>query len=146
MANGFSLSRSNTALSTTNDHLTIIGVASRMYVIKQVVIGGMATASAANELGVFRSTAGTTPGGAVTSVPLQTNQSAAGFTNATTWAVQPTLGNCFVRIPVNANGGLMVWSAQAAGIIIPSLGAEQISFRSVVGTSNVTFTVFVEEY
>lgn len=106
----------------------------------------MATASGANELGVFRSTGGTTPGGAVTSVPLQTNQSAAGFTNATTWAVQPTLGNCFARIPVNANGGLMVWTPKTAGIVIPSLAAEQISFRSVVGTSNVTFTVIVEEY
>lgn len=146
MANGFSLSRSNTALSTTNDHLTIIGAVSRMYVIVQVTIGGMATASVANELGVFRSTAGTTPGGAITSVPLQTNQSAAGFTNATTWSVQPTLGNCAYRIPVNANGGLMVWSPKAAGIIIPFLGTEQLSFRSVVGTSLVTFTVFVEEY
>ena len=106
----YSLSRSNTALpASTNDFLTVIGAASRTFRLIEVSIGGMGTASAANELAVARSTNGTTSGGAVTNVPLQVNQVASGFTNATTWTTQPTLGNVILRIPVNANGGLYRW-------------------------------------
>lgn len=142
----FTLSRSNVAFNTANDFLTIIGAASRQYDVVQLIIGGMGTASAAGEMGVYRSTVGTTPSGSITAVPVQTNQVAAGFTNATAWVAQPTLGNRFAGIPVNNNGGLAIWSPKAAGIKISSVGVEQLSFRPLVGSGSYSFMLTLEEF
>lgn len=141
----YSLSRSNVALVTTNDLLSILCAASRQMAILEVVVGGMGTASAANELGLFRATIGTTPGGAVTAAPLRVEAAAAVFTNATTWAVQPALGSALLRLPVNANGGIFRWVARPGSEIILR-NSEVVSFRSVVGTSTVSFYCLVDEY
>lgn len=56
----YTLTRSNFALSTTLDSLTVISAATRALRLLELTIGGMGTASAANELGIFRvATAGT---------------------------------------------------------------------------------------
>lgn len=144
MGGFFTLSRTNVALSTTNDVLTIVGASARTLRLWEVAITGMGTASAANELQVARSTTGTTPSAGVTAVPTLTNQVAAGFTNATAWVAQPTLGNIFLRLGVNANGGVYRWVTPPAMLFL-TVGTEQLSFRSAVGTSNVSFHVIVEE-
>ena len=145
----YTLSRSNTALSTTADWLTLISAATRSLRIREIGFGGMATASAANEVGIARvSVAGTTGGGALTAVPLNPNAAAAGFTNFTTWSAQPTLGNVILRLPLNANGGVFRWVAPPGmEIEVPggNNAAGSISIRSIVGTSNVTGYVVVEE-
>lgn len=142
----YSLSRSNTALpASTNDFITIIGAAARTFRLIEASIGGMGTASAANELAIGRSTNGTTSGGAVTNVPLQVNQVAAGFTNATTWTTQPTLGNVLLRLPVNANGGLYRW-VRPPTVDYVFLTTDQASFRPATGTSTVSFHATVEEF
>lgn len=144
----YSLSRSNVALNTSNDLLTIIPASSRQVDLIEATVGGMGTASAANELGVHRSSGGTTPGGAVTAQPAREAQAAAGFTNATTWAAQPTLGPVLFRMPVNANGGILrkVRVPGQNWTFIAGNTNPQISFRSIVGTSNVTFETIVEEF
>lgn len=145
MGGFYNLSRSNTAFNTAQDFLTIVGVAGRTFRLIEVSLGGMATASAANELTVARSTNGTGAGGAVTAVPLQVNQSASGFTNATTWTTQPTQGNIILRIPCNANGGLYRW-VRPPGVDHVFLTTDQASYRPAVGSSNMSFHTIVEEY
>lgn len=149
MGGFYSLSRSNTALpASTNDFLTILPATARTFRVIEISVGGMATASAANELQLARSSAGTTPGGAVTAQPLQEAQAAAGFTNATTWAAQPTIGPVLLRIPVNANGGLYRWVRPPGvdHVFVDGDTNEQASFRPAVGTSAVSFHTIVEEY
>ena len=140
----YCLSVSNTALNTSNDTLTILSAASRRILLHEVSGSGMGTVSAANELGVFKSTVGTTPGGSVTAAPISVDMAAAAFTNATTWSAQPTLGNNYLRLGINANGGVYRWVAKP-GTEIQFRNAEQLSFRSVVGTSSVSFHCMVEE-
>jgi hypothetical protein len=140
----YSLSRSNTALSTTADWLTILANANRSLRIIELSFGGMATASAANEVMLMRSTSGATGSAAVAAVPLHSNAPAAAFTNFTAWVTQPTAGGVLLRIPVNANGGVYRWVARPGQeIIVPA--NTQVSIRSAVGASNVTGHVIVEE-
>jgi hypothetical protein len=149
MGGFYSLSRSNVALpASTDDFLTIIPAASRQFELIETSLGGMATTSAAGELAAGRSSGGTTPGGAVTAQPLREKQAAAGFTNATTWAAQPTLGPILLRIPVNANGGLYRW-VRVPGMNILFVAGDtnpQLSFRPASGTPTVSFHALVEEF
>ena len=66
MAGIYTITRTSTALSTTNDAMTIIAPASRTVRILSIRITGGATASAYNEVLISRSTGGTTGGGAIT--------------------------------------------------------------------------------
>ncbi len=141
----YSISRSNVALSTTADLLTLIANVNRSFRILEISIGGMATASAANELLVMRSSAGVTPSGAVTPVPTNANNGAAALTTATAWATQPTAGVALLRLPVNSNGGIYRWVARPGGEIDVS-GSGQISLRSAVGTGTISFHIIVEEF
>jgi len=141
----YAMSVSNTALSTSNDLLTLIAAANRRIRVVEISVGGMGTASAANELRVARSTGGTTPSGGVSMEPLEPDSAAAGFTNATAWAAQPTIGNVMLRIPVNANGGVYRWVARPGEEII-ARNSGQISLRSAVGTSSVSLHVVVDEF
>jgi hypothetical protein len=141
----YALSRSNVALNTANDTITIIAGASRRLRVIEVLVGGMGTASAANEVTVSRSTGGTTGGGALTPQKLQTDAPTQTFTNFTTWSAQPSLsGDPVVRIPVNANGGVVRWLARADQMV-EARNSEQISIRAAVGSSNVSLTVIVDE-
>lgn len=149
MGGFYSLSRNNTALPvSTSDFLTILPAASRQVQLIEVSLAGMDTASAGNSLQVARSTGGTTPGGAVTAQPLREKQAAAGFTNATTWAAQPTLGPVLLLIEVNANGGLYRW-VRPPGMDLLFVAGDtnaQLSFRPATGTSTVSFHCVVEEF
>jgi hypothetical protein len=141
----YSVNRSNVALVTTDDTMTFITPANRRIRIVEVSIGGMGTASAANEVRVARSTGGTTGGGALTSEPLEPDSVAAATVVNTTWAAQPTIGNVMLRLPVNANGGIYRWVARPGEEII-ARNAGQISVRSAVGTSSVSLHVIYEEF
>ncbi len=140
----YSVSVSNTALNTSNDLMTIISSSGRRVRIVEISIGGMGTASAANELEVARSSSGTTPGGGLTIEPLSSDQAASASNVYTTWAAQPTLGDVLLRLPVNANGGIYRWVARP-GEELEIRNAEQLSLRSAVGTSNVSVHVIFEE-
>jgi hypothetical protein len=148
MGGFYSLSRASAALSTTNDHLTIIPAASRTFDLIEVSIGGLGTASAANVLLTSRSSGGTGGGGAVTAQPLREAQAAFGGTNFTTWAMQPTLGPTLLRLPVNANGGIYRW-VRPPGMVTTFIAGNtnpQLSFRSETGTSSISFHTIVEEF
>lgn len=140
----YSASRASSALSTTNDTMTIIAPATRALKIWEIRVYGLGTASAANEIALARSTLGVGGGGAITPTPLSSLSPAAGVTVNTTWTTQPTLGAVLRRVGVNANGAYSpLVFMPGSEIDVPPLG--QISIRSITGTSNITVEVIFEE-
>lgn len=140
----YTVTRTSTALSTSNDLLTIIASSTKPLRVYIADMKGMGVATAANEVLMSRSSGGTTPGGAITPSPVNSGSSASSFTTATTWAAQPTLGVTLWRFGVNANGGVDKFVAvPGAEISVPVSG--QVSFRSASGTSNAVINVLVEE-
>jgi hypothetical protein len=144
----FTVSVSNTAQSTSNDTMTIIGGASRRFRILEVSVSGMAATSAsaaAMELGLFLSTGGTTGGGALTPKKWDTNTAVFSGTVNTTWSGQPTLsGLPYVRLAFNAYGGVYRWICPP-NKEVAFAGTEQASLRGVVGTANISTHVVIEE-
>lgn len=146
----YSTNVSNATLSTANDALTLVPAASRRIQLVEISVGGMGTASAANELGVFLiTTAGTTGGGAPTINKMDFYAPTAASTLSTTWSAQPTVGGQFLSLPVNSNGGLYRWVARpgeeinVVGGLANSLG---LSFRAKVGTGSVSLhIVWIED-
>jgi hypothetical protein len=140
-----SVTRSNVALNTANDVMTIIAAANRKIRILEVTVGGMGTASAANEVAVQRSTGGTTGGGAITPESFDPDSLADSVTVVnTTWAAQPTLsGSPELRLPVNANGGVFRWVARP-GQELNVRNSGQLSIRPAVGSSNISIHVVYE--
>lgn len=154
----YSVARDNVAMVAANDFLTLITAANRPIQVVEISVAGMGTASAANSLGVYRGTAGTTPGGAIVAVPngkvgAVTTGSApvAGTTTATTWAAQPTVTaaagyGLLLALGVNANGGIYRWVARPGEEIICVGTTDVISFRPITGTSNISLhVVFMED-
>jgi hypothetical protein len=138
----YAVTRSSTALSTSNDLITIVAAANRRTRVKAITVGGMGTTSAANSIAVSRSTGGTTPGGALVPPLKRVDDPASSTLVYTTWSAQPTVaaGGPLLRLPVNANGGVIRWVAPP-GQEIELRNSEQLSFRSETGTSNVVITV-----
>lgn len=145
MGNIYNITRTSTALSTTNDYLSIIGATNRAFKIKWISVVGMGTASAANEILLQRTTGGTTGGGAITPSPMMVQQAAAAMAVWTTWSAQPTPSTVLDRLPVNANGG-NTFRWYPPGTEPEFRGTEQVGLRSASGTSSVTVTVCVEEF
>lgn len=140
----YSVTKTSTALSTSNDAVTIVASATKPLRVYIIDIKGMGTTSAANEVLASRSSGGTTGGGGITPSPTNSGSSSASFAAYTTWSVQPTLGATIWRFGVNANGGIDKFVAiPGAEIQIPVGG--QLSLRSASGTSNVTINLLVEE-
>lgn len=140
----YTATRTSTALSTTNDAMTIIAPGTRALKIWAIRIYGGLAASAYNEVLIARSTGGATGGGAITPTPKSTLSAAAGTTVNTTWTTQPTIGVTIERMGVNANGGIAAKVFPPGGEIdVPPSG--QISIRSASGTSAVSIEVEFEE-
>lgn len=141
----FTVNRTSTALSTTNDYLTIVAANNRPLRIYIIDLKGDANASAANEVGVYRSTVGVGGGGGITPSKVNSGSAAAQFVCYTTWSSsQPTLGDLLWRFSVNANGGIDKFVA-IPGAEIPVPVSGQISIRSIDGTSNMIANLLIEE-
>ena len=138
--------------SVTDDSLTLVtaaaGVGSRIY-IYEYFVGGINGSSAMSSNALARSTGGTTPGGAITPTPLDSNSSATlGFSAYTTWGVgtQPTLGTAFVDMPTfQGQGGQYKFFAAPDRPIVVGSGAAalNLSFRciSAVSVINASFKI-----
>lgn len=139
----YSVSKIGTALATTADSMTITAPATRALKISEIRIFGQGAATAANEILVSRSTAGTTPV-AITPIPIATASAAAAFTAAGSWTTTPTIGVTIRRIGVNSNGAYSPLVFMPGNEIeVPPSG--QISIRSASGTGIVTIDILVEE-
>lgn len=145
----FSWAQSNTPQSLTNDTMTLTPAANRVDWIIEVSIGGMGTSSVAGELDVFNvATAGVTGASAVTAQKFSPDSNTAGSTVNAAWTTQPVVGQPFIALPVNANGGIYRWVARPGEEIVLRGGATsnfQASFRGKVGTSNITLHTVVTE-
>lgn len=144
MGSIYSVSKDAAALSASDDFLTITAPAGRSLRVHEISLGGMGTASSANEVKVMRSTGGTTPV-AVTPVPLNPNAAAAAFSAASSWTTPPTPGAVLLRLPVNANGGVYRWVAKP-GCEIEIPGGGQISIRGAGTASVISAHALVEEF
>jgi hypothetical protein len=131
----YAVTRTSSALSTTNDTVTIVAGAKALRIL-YVEASGMGTSSAANEILIMKSSGGTTGGGAITPSPLAGSGSST-FAVYTTWVAQPTPGIVYHRLSVNANGGKDRFNP-APGLEIEVPASGQISIRSASGTSSVT--------
>lgn len=140
------VNRAKTALSTSNDLLTIVASATKPLRIIMAKLGGADAAPAFNEVLMQRSSGGTTPGGAITPEKLNTGSGAASFSVYTTWSGgQPSLqAGPLYRFTVNANGGIDPFVAVPGGEISVPVGG-QVSFRSAEGTSNAVINLMIEE-
>lgn len=140
----YTVSRASTALSTSNDFLTVVASSTKPLRMYLADMKGMGTASAANSVLISRSTGGTTGGGAITPAKMNSGSGAASFVVYTTWSAQPTLGDTLFRLGINANGGIDKFQAFPGGEIqIPVSG--QLSIRSESGTSNALANLVIEE-
>lgn len=125
----------------TSDHISIKAAAARSMLLREYTYSGLGTASAANEIGVYRTTVGTI--GTSGFVPHNSSASAAGAFTAVAGAT-PTLGVKFHSFGLNANGALFRWVA-GPGMAIESGGGLQVGWRGVAGTSSATGMCIIEE-
>jgi hypothetical protein len=144
----YTIAKDNTALSTSADFMTLIPAAAHPIQIIEISIAGMGTASAANSLGVYRSTAGTTGSSGITPTPLgrysSTNPPVANTVVWTAWATQPTLGGLILDLGVNSNGGIYRWVARPGEEIICA-ATDEISLRAITGSGSVSIHVVIAE-
>jgi hypothetical protein len=156
----YNVQRSNVALSTSNDFMTLISGATRSFLILEIDAEGDGTASSYNEFGLYRvGTAGSTGGGAITPVPVDapnmtgtTPAIAFSGTVDTTWTTQPTVGGLIHNVPLNSNGQRYFWRCNANNnnAIVVSGGANaagSISVRGISGsgTGNVSIRLQIAE-
>lgn len=136
-------------LSTTNSSLTIIAGATRALKIVEIYLAGTGTASASNDVGLYRvGTAGATGSGAITPAPDNPAAPAQSFTNFTAYTTQPVVGTKILDMPVNSNGGVFYYRPQVGQEIEIPAGnnaAASVTLRSVSGTGTVAGWVTVEE-
>ncbi len=140
----YTVTRASHSLSTTNDSVTIVASSTKPLRIYMASVVGLGTTSAANEIAIARSSSGTTGGGGITPSKQDPGSGSASFSAYTTWSAQPTLGEVFWRLGVNANGGVDKWiAAPGTEIFVPVSG--QVSIRSISGTSAVALSLMIEE-
>lgn len=126
------------APGTTNDVLTFTGPSGKAARIHEIMLHGLGTSSAANELGVFRPAVnGVTPTAQV-SQKLDPDTGSASSTVATAWVTQPSLSSiAMLRLGCNSNGAIYRWVAKP-GTEIRTRGDSlsshsQISLRFTTG-------------
>jgi|SRR5579871_5750737 len=150
----YNVQRQNVALSSSADFMTIIAGASRSLLVVEFELEGDGTASAYNEVGIYRvATAGSTGAGAITPVTVE-SPNMTGTTPAlafsglvyTGWTTQPTLGSLIQQVGVNSNGQRAFWRANANlsnAITVPggNNAAASLSVRGINGTGNVSVRV-----
>ena len=130
--------------NTTTPILTVIAGATRSFLVLEIDAEGMNTASAANEMGVYRvGTAGVTGGTAVTFVPIDLPVTATAFSGTAfgTYSTQPVLGALIHNIPVNANGQRYFWRANPNlnnAIVVP--GGNNAAASIAVAATNAAYT------
>lgn len=142
---------STTLGATTTAIATLIAGAARSLLLMEFDFQGRGTASADNEVGIFRvGTAGVTGSGAITPQPVD-SPNMTGTTPAIvfsgtmfgTYATQPITGVLAHSIPLNANGQRYFWRANPSlnnAIVVPggNSAAASVAIFPIAGTSNVS--------
>lgn len=150
MGQRYVVSRDNVTPVASQDLLTYITASGRRARLVALDVVGAGSSSAAQRLIAARSTAGTTPGGAITPNKAEhTEQPAAASTTSTTWSVQPTLDTNGHVIGWNALGGPNKWTTQPGrpNGIVEARNGENISIRAPSGPTYqaMSFSATFEE-
>lgn len=139
----YSIVKSGTALSTTADNLTCKSSASGQARILEVIIGGEATSSAVNRVGVGQMNATLASNGAITPEKFNSRSAAAAGTYGS-GNTSALLAGYMLSLAFNAFGGYINWKA-APGEEMYYVNGEVIGMRSLSGTSTVSSTIVFEE-
>lgn len=142
----------NNAGFTPTAASTSLGLTASATTIDRVVewfLGGEATSSTVNRMGVARSTTvGTTPT-AVTPALLNPRSAAAGFAGFSTFSTQPAFATvALATLAFNAFGGVVRWVAapgEEMYVVGGTAADTQISLRSISGAGVMSADVKVEE-
>lgn len=150
MGQRYTVSRNAITPTAGNDALTLISAANRRIRIVSLNVKGGGTSSAQQELQISQNPTGTTPGGAIVpSKAEHSDQPAATFTTATTWAAQPTQATNFEVVGFNALGGANRWTTPPGKPqgMFEARNGEVISIRAPTGPTYqaCSFSVVVEE-
>jgi hypothetical protein len=142
----FSINRQNVTVTNGNDILTIVAATGRRIKLLRCAITANGTASGTqNIVQVARAgTAGVTPGGAITAQGLYADSTAASTVN-TTWGTQPVVpANAGFAYNLSSNGAIRTeaWLPEDA---IEARPAENISIRSISGSTPITVDLEFDE-
>jgi len=143
----YTLSRQNVTPTNGNDLVTLVAAANRRLRVVKCSVTAAGTASGTQNLVqlVRATTAGVTGGGAITPQAVAADMPAAAFTANTTWSTQPVLpANGGALFQLASNGAIRSesWFPEQA---IEARNAENISLRSVSGSTAVSFDLEIEE-
>lgn len=150
MGQRYTVARDNVTPTGGQDILTLISAANRRIRLVSLSVAGRGSSSAAQQLQIAMNATGTTPGGAITpSKAEHSEQPAATFTTATTWAAQPTLATNYEVVGWNALGGINRWvtpPGKPQGMFEARNG-DVISIRAPTGPTYqaMSISVVVEE-
>lgn len=139
----YSIVNAGTALSTTADALTMKSASAGQGRILELIIGGEATSSAVNRVGVGQLNATLASNSAITPEKFNSRSPAAAGTygKANTSAL---LAGWMQVWAFNAFGGFIRWVA-APGEEMYAVNGEVIGMRSISGTSTCSSTMIFEE-
>jgi hypothetical protein len=135
MSQKFFGTKTNTAVSTTNDSLAFSVPSTCAGMLKYLNIYAFGILSAPIELVLARSSGGATPGGLITPNPQGALMTTSAITVPTTWGTQPTLGAVLSRISINSNSG--VRAMLPPGMEFDMAPSSTLSLRSISGTGLV---------
>lgn len=147
MGNRYLVTFTNFTPSATVTPTLISGAGRRIRVIA-CSVGGAGASSASQALIFSRSATGTTPAGAITPTPAEhSEQPAANFTTATSWAVAPAGATNGELLVFNALGGPHRYTSTQKVTPIEARNGEVIVFKPASGiTPQATnLSVLVEE-
>lgn len=139
----YAITKAGTALSTTADALTCQAASAGQGRILEWIIGGEATSSAVNRVGIGRYGTSITGNSAQTPEKFNSRSPAAAGTYGSTGTQALTAGN-MLTLAFNAFGGFIRWVA-APGEEMYYVNSEVIALRSLSGTSTCSSTCIFEE-
>ena len=148
-----------TLAAATTAFGTIVGGATRSFIITELDFQGRAVASADNEIGLYRiATAGVTGSSALTFVPQEvpnmtgtTPALAYSGTGFAAYATQPVKGALIRNMPLNGNGQRYYWRANPNlnnAIVVPggNNAAASVGLFPIAGTSPVGGRIELMEF
>jgi hypothetical protein len=139
------VSARNITPNASNDLISIISAANRRVKLRAVSAFSHGTTASTQQVVISRSTAGTTPGGALTPQATHADNPAAATTTATTWAAQPALtAGSALTLDFGGNSGLNRLQNQLT-TEIEARNGECISIRPLSTGVNMTINCLIEE-
>ena len=152
----YNIIRSSVTMAGTTPLFTIVPGAGRSCLLMELDFEGMGTASAANEIGIYRvAAAGTGAATAIANTPTAVEGSTgtltfSGAVNLSYATTQPTFAATAIvhNMPLNSNGQRYFWRCNPNlnnAIVMPSIAIPGLVFAPISGTGSVSGRVQIAE-